>query len=726
MRERDEAGNLLPDTILSERYKIIKLIHTGTISRIYNGFDLNYKKNVFVKEITQYTDPSLRQQAIEQFKCEAKILFKLKHKSLPRFVDYFDYRQSRYLVLEYIEGKKLTAFVEDRKNFLPEKQVINWGIELCDVLLYLHNMKPAPVIFRNMNPDSIIVSSDGTLKLIDFGTSKIHEEQKKTLGIAKSITPHYSPIEQHVESTDKRSDIYSLGATMYYLITGETPMDCIDRSLEDEPMEPCSHINPTISSELERIIMKAMEIDRDDRYQDVEYMKDDLAVLLVKTEKSSEEQKKPLKLMETLTSEAKTRVKDNLQQPVRPLFMTRKPVTSPRAAVEKTFRKRDSFQEALPGYIAPVQKVEEADWKNDNAHDGNLRAAKKSLFKRHNQALIEYVPDTEPSEQGKKKSYGTGEKSRDFYLDISGDRQIIKEQTFKDIFKTMPEKDEHYDIPSGGYNTVLSDTSMIANRYKILTLLHCGHNTRIYKCSDRETKRELVIKELFIEDSLPAIYRKEVIKQFRIVVGLFLKFNHPHLPRFLDYIEFKEGRYIAMEFVEGSNLEELVIKKPELPRESQLIRWALQLCNILGYLHGIKPDPVILRNLKPDNVFLDSKGNIKVLGFGLCKILNPDRNTSSIIKMANLHYSPPEQYSGLTDTLTDIYSLGATLYYLATKIHPIDSIERTVGTTGLIEAFAYNQSISNRFSAIIQRAMNLKKADRYQSVAEIERDLRSL
>lgn len=725
MRERDEEGNLLPDTVLSERYKINKLIHTGTISRIYRGIDCKNKKNVFIKEITQYTDPSLRQQAIEQFKCEAKILFKLKHRSLPKFVDYFDYRQSRYLVLEYIEGKNLTAFVEDRENFLQEKQVINWSIELCDVLLYLHNMKPDPVIFRNMNPESIIVSSDGTLKLIDFGTSKIHEEQKKTLGIAKSITPHYSPIEQHVESTDKRSDIYSLGATMYYLITGETPMDCIDRSLEDEPMEPCSHINPGISREFERIIMKAMEIDREYRYQDVEYMKNDLTELLRReeTEKSSGEIKRTLKFME---KSPEARQKDNVPQQPRSLFMTRKPVSSPRPAVtiEKMFRKRDNFQEALPGYITPAQKVEETDWKNDNLHDSNSRpAAKKSLFKRHNQALIEYVQDMEPQE--KKKSYGTLEKSRDFYVDISGDKQTIKEQAFRDIFKSIPEKEETYDISPVRRHS-LSESNMIANRYKIITLLHCGHNTRIYKCLDRDTNREAVIKELFIEDSLPAVFKKELIKQFRIVVGLFLKFKHPNLPGLLDYIESRGSRYVAMEFIDGNNLEELVAKKPEPPKENQLIRWALQLCNVLGYLHCLKPDPVILRNLKPDNVFLDSKGDIKILGFGLCKIVNPDKNTSSVIKMANLHYSPPEQYSGLTDTLTDIYSLGATLYYLATKVHPIDSIERTVGTTGLIEAFEYNQSISNRFSDIIHRAMNLKKADRYQSVAEIERELRML
>jgi serine/threonine-protein kinase len=738
VRERDGEGHLLTDTVLSDKYKIIKLIHTGKISRIYNGLDCNNKKNVFIKEITQYTDPSLRQQAIEQFKCEAKILFKLKHKSLPKFVDYFDYRQRRYLVLEYIEGKKLTAFVENNKDFIQEKQVITWGIELCDVLLYLHNMKPDPIIFRNMNPESIMVSSDGTLKLIDFGTSKIYEEDKKTLGIAKSITPHYSPIEQHIESTDKRSDIYSLGATMYYLITGETPMDSIDRSIDDEPMEPCRQINPDISKELERIIMKAMEIDREYRYQDVEHMKSDLIALSEETEKSSGENKRSLRFMEKSNFESKARV--NTHQPVRPFFMTRKPVTSPRPAisVEKIFKKMDNFQEALPGYITPDQKVEEADWKSDNSQGNLVRPvttpARRTLFKRHNpdESLIEYVQERDTSgnmsEQEKKKSYGKWEKSRDFYIDIAGDKQ--KEQPFKNLLKSFPEKkrQEVYKVPCEDRvidYTKLSESN-IAKRYKILTLLYCGNKTRIYKCLDRETDRELIIKELFIEDSLPAVYRKEVIKQLRNVVELFLTFNHSNLPKFLDYIESEGNRYVAMEFIDGTNLEEIIVKKPELPKENQLIKWAVQLCDVLGYLHGIKPDPVILRNLKPDNIFLDRKGNIKILGFGLCKIVNPDKNTSSIIKMANLHYSPPEQYSGLTDTLTDIYSLGATLYYLATKVHPIDSIELTVGTAGLIEPFIYNQSISNRFSAIINRAMNLKKADRYQSIAEIERDLRLL
>lgn len=276
---RDADGNLMTDTILQERYKIVNLIQKGPASRMYKGFDVKRNKAVFVKElIATYTDPSLRHQAIEQFKSEAKILFKLKQENLPKFEDYFDYEENRYLIIEYIEGKRLNNIVENQSGFLEERQVIKWGIELCDSLQYLHNLKPNPVIFRDLSPQSILLSeNDSRLKLIDFGISKIYESEAKTMGIAKTMTQHYSPIEQHAGTTDNRSDIYSLGATLYYLICKEPPMDCVERIIDDEPMEKCSKFNPYISKELEKIIMKAMEVDKKDRYQKIEDMKADLS-----------------------------------------------------------------------------------------------------------------------------------------------------------------------------------------------------------------------------------------------------------------------------------------------------------------------------------------------------------------------------------------------------------------------------------------------------------------
>ena len=274
---RGPDGELVLDTILQERYKITDIANKSPGSRTYKCIDLKRNRSIFLKEmIATFTDPSLRQQAIEQFKCEAKILFKLRHENLPRFEDYFDYEGNRYLTFEYIEGKRLHEIIESMPGFLPESQVVEWGIELCEVLYYLHNTKPNPVIFRDLSPQSTLLSEDEKLKLIDFGIAKIYDADAKTMGIAKTMTPHYSPIEQHAGTTDERSDIYSLGATLYYLICKTPPMDCVERIIDDEPMDPPSKYNPHMSKGLENVILKAMEVDKKDRYQKIEDMQAEL------------------------------------------------------------------------------------------------------------------------------------------------------------------------------------------------------------------------------------------------------------------------------------------------------------------------------------------------------------------------------------------------------------------------------------------------------------------
>ncbi len=742
MIDRDDDGNLLPDIILGDKYKIIKLIHTGPVSRIYQGYDCKNKKNIFVKEITKYADPFLSHQAVEQFKCEVKILFNLKHKSLPKFQDYFDYDDNRYLILEYIEGKKLTAFIENLREFIGEKQVVAWGIELCDFLVYLHNMKPNPIIFRDMNPSNIILSPDGTLKIIDFGISKIYETAGKTLGIAKTITPHYSPIEQHGESTDTRSDIYSLGATMYYLITRESPMDCINRTIDDEPMKHCSQINPYISSSLEKIVMKAMEIDRELRYQDVKDMKSDLEAL-AGTETCNREtiRRRPSGQLKKINFQARLNVKkEETRHEFKPVQAIN-PVTKETGYVKNILEniKRDFRDEASSEYVKKrdiaVKKVEEPFIKLSSEEYSSDSIRKKDVLEKFEkeskdnspEALIEYV-NTSPivNEPKYKKQIRHNEKPEYEYI-TSHEEKTLRQKSLKDMLKSVSRKKKnemHYEMPEQ-VPKVHSLPDIIGGRYKILVQLHFGANTSIYKCLDIETNEEVVIKELFVDDSLPVTHRKDLISQFRTVVGLFLKFNHPNLPRFQNYIESSGHRYLVMDFIDGKNLEDLIAELPGLPKEKQIIKWAIQICEVLSYLHGIKPSPVILRNLKPDNIFLDDGGNIRLLGFGLCKLFNPERETSPVIKMANLHYSPPEQYSGMTDNLTDIYSLGATLYYLTTKTHPLDAIDRL--TTGsLVDILKYNHTISRKFTSIIQKAMNLKKSDRYQSIDELQDDLRTI
>jgi len=141
--------------------------------------------------------------------------------------------------MEYIEGKNFELLVNETPGFIEEKQVIKWGLELCDVLSYLHNMKPEPVIFRNLRPDNIIISKTGLLKLMDFGISKFFQADKQTLEVAKIINPHFSPFEQYSGRTDSRTDIYSLGAVLYFISTRTKPADAIDISMETKILKPC-------------------------------------------------------------------------------------------------------------------------------------------------------------------------------------------------------------------------------------------------------------------------------------------------------------------------------------------------------------------------------------------------------------------------------------------------------------------------------------------------------
>jgi serine/threonine protein kinase len=267
--------------ILKERYKILDIINITPLSVNYMGFDIKGNNYLLIKELTDtFKDLATKHQAVTQFKMEAKILFKLIHPNLPGYQDYFDYEYKRYLIMEYIEGKNFEAIVNETSGFIEEKQIIKWGLELCDVLSYLHNMKPAPVIFRNLRPDNIILSKTGLLKLMDFGISKFFQDDQQTLEVAKIINPHFSPFEQYSGRTDARTDIYSLGAVLYFLCTRTKPADAIDISMETKVLKSCRVFNPNISMELDNLILKAMRMFKEHRHQSIEEMRMELKKLI--------------------------------------------------------------------------------------------------------------------------------------------------------------------------------------------------------------------------------------------------------------------------------------------------------------------------------------------------------------------------------------------------------------------------------------------------------------
>jgi eukaryotic-like serine/threonine-protein kinase len=157
---------------------------------------------------------------VQNFEREANILVTLNHPSIPKIYDYFTHEERSYLVEEYIHGKDLEEVLSESQGFFPEEQVIAWAIELCDVLHYLHNHKPEPIIFRDMKPSNVMVNQHNHIVLVDFGIAKIFKSGQKGTMIG---TEGYSPPEQYRGEASPQADIYALGATIHHVMTKQDP-----------------------------------------------------------------------------------------------------------------------------------------------------------------------------------------------------------------------------------------------------------------------------------------------------------------------------------------------------------------------------------------------------------------------------------------------------------------------------------------------------------------------
>ncbi len=325
MSDAGEKHEILKaQTVLKDRFVIESLIATSHVSRMYKGKDLEEKKDVAIKEllVEGFLNLAERKQAVEQFQFEADLLLKLTHDNLPKFEDYFSCNERKYLVMEYIYGEKLSEVVKKTQDFLREQQVIAWGLEVCDIFNYLHTRKPSPIIFRGLCPDNVILTPEKKLKLIDFGISKIFDPQAKTLAVAKTAKMYYSPMEQYTTQTDERTDIYSLGATLYYLITKTHPIDAIDRTINDLPLSLCRKFNPNISPEFENIILKAMELSPNRRYENIPAIRTALEALRSEPEEMPEHVETKISEPVQTIKEIKEPVMDSQEQQEEPVNYT--------------------------------------------------------------------------------------------------------------------------------------------------------------------------------------------------------------------------------------------------------------------------------------------------------------------------------------------------------------------------------------------------------------------
>jgi serine/threonine protein kinase len=245
---------LSPGQTLNNRYRIVRLLGQGGFGAVYRAWDTNLDEPVALKESFE-TSPS----AQKQFQLEAKLLFRVHD-------TFVIPDQGMYLVMDYIEGQDLESMLQKADQPLPVTQVVGWIGQICDALSYLHAQNP-PVIHRDLKPANIRITPDGRAVLVDFGIAKVFDESLQTTTGARALTPGFAPLEQYGQGkTDARTDIYALGATLYALLTGQRPLESVQRTIKDG-LTPPEQINPLLSGSLAGVIRRAMEIDPNRRFQ---------------------------------------------------------------------------------------------------------------------------------------------------------------------------------------------------------------------------------------------------------------------------------------------------------------------------------------------------------------------------------------------------------------------------------------------------------------------------
>ncbi|HEU0001072.1 MAG TPA: tetratricopeptide repeat protein [Ktedonobacteraceae bacterium] len=258
---RHTTGMLVGPVLLANRYQLVSCIGQGGMGAVYKAADTKFNnRSVAIKEMSTSGLPSARlQEAEEAFEREAHLLADLLHPNLPRIYEHFAENDRSYLVMDFIDGQTLEEYLTKIGGGpLPLDQVMKWAVQLCDVLSYLHSHQP-PIVFRDLKPANVMIDDSGHIYLIDFGIARIFKPGKQHDTVALG-SPGYAAPEQYGKAqSTPRSDIYSLGALLHYLLTGADP--------SEQPFffRPASQLNPAVNPSLELLLKQMLEMDSERR-----------------------------------------------------------------------------------------------------------------------------------------------------------------------------------------------------------------------------------------------------------------------------------------------------------------------------------------------------------------------------------------------------------------------------------------------------------------------------
>ncbi len=270
----------------------------------------------------------------------------------------------------------------------------------------------------------------------------------------------------------------------------------------------------------------------------------------------------------------------------------------------------------------------------------------------------------------------------------------------------------------------------LRGRYKIRERIGQGGMGSIYLAEDLRLEGRLcALKEVEYDRALPENILKQAREQFLREATVLARLDHHNLPKVSDFFSINERDYLVMDYVPGKDLRTLMLEARKHKRflsEESVLNWGGQLADALGYLHKQDP-PIVHRDIKPSNIKLTPNGLVKLVDFGLVKVLSPDEVTITIIQgQGTALYTPLEQYGGdnaHTDIRSDVYAFGATLYHLLTNEPPAEARNRFLKPESLVPPRQINPDVSVRTERAILRAMSLHPDERPQSMEELRQYL---
>lgn len=276
----------------------------------------------------------------------------------------------------------------------------------------------------------------------------------------------------------------------------------------------------------------------------------------------------------------------------------------------------------------------------------------------------------------------------------------------------------------------LRANTVLRERYKIRQIIGQGGMGSVYLADDLLLEGRLcALKEIFHDTTLSEETLKQAREQFFREATILARLDHPNLPKVSDFFSSDGRDFLVMDYIPGKDLRTLMVEarqRGEFLPERDVLSWASQLCDALSYLHNLDT-PVLHRDIKPSNIKLTPSGLIKLVDFGLVKLMAPDEMTVTVLQgRGTALYTPLEQYggdAGHTDVRSDIYAFGATLYHLLTSHPPIEARERFLNPESQVSMQELNPDISARTQRTIAWAMNLHPDDRPESMEMFKKAL---